>query len=736
MPRTIIVSNRLPVTVLKKNQSIEYKTSEGGLATGLGSVYRQGANRWIGWPGIFLEEESDQLQVAADLQADHMHPIFLTKTEIKEFYEGFSNETLWPTFHYFLQYALYDQKMWETYRRVNQKFCNEVMKIAKPGDTIWIHDYQLLLLPQMLRENLPDSNIGFFQHIPFPSFEVFRLLPWREELLNGMLGADLVGFHTYDDARHFLSSVSRLVGLNNFQGMVDTGKRMVMVDAFPMGIDYDKYAEVAESEETIKRETSYRKSFEDQRIVLSIDRLDYSKGIAQRIEAYEIFLKKYPEFHEKVTLLMIVVPSRDQVGKYKELKEEVDELVGRINGTYGGMNWRPITYFYRSFPLESLSAFYRMSDVALVTPIRDGMNLVCKEYIASKTDQKGVLILSEMAGASKELSDAILINPNDQNQLVNALYRALTMPEEEQRNRIEQMQESLQRYNINHWVNLFMDRLSYIKIKQLSMSTTPLDKQESVLLRQEYASAKSRLIFLDYDGTLVGFQDAPQKARPDQELIDLLENLTSDHKNRVVIISGRDRRTLNDWLGNLDVDIIAEHGVWLKEGSEEWQTIRNMSSEWKRDIRPILELQVNRTPGSFIEEKDFSLVWHYRKVEKGLGELRAREMHMHLSYLASNINLQVMEGNMLLEIKNTEVNKGAAANRWLEKYPADLVLSIGDDRTDEDTFRVMPENAYTIKVGTARSSARYYVDGVKEVRRLLKELMAEPKAEGKLRISA
>ncbi|MFC5270207.1 bifunctional alpha,alpha-trehalose-phosphate synthase (UDP-forming)/trehalose-phosphatase [Adhaeribacter terreus] len=736
MSRTIIVSNRLPVTVLKKHQHIEYKTSEGGLATGLGSVYKQGSNRWIGWPGIYLEEESDQLQVAADLQADHMHPVFLSKTEIKEFYEGFSNETLWPTFHYFLQYAIYDQKMWETYRRVNQKFCNEVMKIAKPGDTIWIHDYQLLLLPQMLRENLPDSSIGFFQHIPFPSYEVFRLLPWREELLNGMLGADLLGFHTYDDARHFLSSVSRIVGYNNQQGLIDTGKRTVMVDAFPMGIDYDKYAEVAESEETLKREQTYRKAIHDQKIILSIDRLDYSKGIPQRLEAFELFLQQHPEFNEKVSLLMIVVPSRDQVGKYKELKEEVDELVGRINGTYGNMNWRPINYFYRSFPLESLSAFYRMADVGLVTPMRDGMNLVAKEYIASKTDQKGVLILSEMAGASRELSDAILINPNDQNQLVNALYKALTMPEEEQQFHMEQMQELVKRYNINHWVNLFMDRLSYIKIKQLSMSTAALDTHEAEVLQNEYASAENRLIFLDYDGTLVGFQDAPQKARPDQELISLLQKITADHKNRVVIISGRDRKTLQDWLGKLDVDIIAEHGVWLKEGGEDWQMIRNLSSDWKKDIRPIMELHVSRTPGSFIEEKDYSLVWHYRKVEKGLGELRARELNSHLSYLASNINLQVMEGNMVLEIKNTEVNKGAAATRWLEKYPADFVMAIGDDRTDEDTFRAMPDNAFTIKVGNTRSSARYYLDSVKDVRMLIQEILTERKAKSGLRISA
>jgi trehalose 6-phosphate synthase/phosphatase len=341
-----------------------------------------------------------------------------------------------------------------------------------------------------------------------------------------------------------------------------------------------------------------------------------------------------------------------------------------------------------------------------------------------------------MAGASHELSDAILINPNDQNQLVNALYKALTMPEEEQQFHMEQMQALVKRYNINHWVSLFMDRLSYIKIKQLSMATTLLDSNEASTIHSEYRNAENRLLFLDYDGTLVGFQDAPQKARPDQELMTLLQKLTADHKNRVVIISGRDRKTLQDWLGKFDVDIIAEHGVWLKEGSEDWQMIKNLSSDWKKDIRPIMELQVSRTPGSFIEEKDFSLVWHYRKVEKGLGEMRARELHTHLSYLASNINLQVMEGSMVIEIKNTEVNKGAAAARWLEKFPADFVLALGDDRTDEDMFRAMPEEAYTIKVGHSRSSARFYLESVQDVRNILKELPNEPKIKAGLRISA
>src|SRR5690606_108174 len=322
------------------------------------------------------------------------------------------------------------------YVKANQEFCNELLKIANPTDTIWIHDYQLLLLPKMVREKLPDVRIGFFQHIPFPSYEVFRMLPWRKEILFGMLGSDLIGFHTYDDMRHFLSSVSRLAGISNERGRIERDKRIIEVDAFPMGIDYEKYTNSAASPQTIEKEIRYRTSLGDQKLVLSIDRLDYSKGIPQRLRAFEIFLQQYPEYQTKVSLIMIVVPSRDSVEQYQELKEEVDLLVGRINGKYGRLNWTPVHYFYRSFPLEALSAFYRMAHVALVTPMRDGMNLVCKEYIASRLDQRGVLILSEMAGASKELSDAILINPNNINRIVTAIHQALTMPEEEQEKRI------------------------------------------------------------------------------------------------------------------------------------------------------------------------------------------------------------------------------------------------------------------------------------------------------------
>ncbi|MCC2546400.1 bifunctional alpha,alpha-trehalose-phosphate synthase (UDP-forming)/trehalose-phosphatase [Hymenobacter sp. BT175] len=723
MPRTLIVSNRLPTKAQRTEAGVSFTPSEGGLATGLGSIYKANDGQWIGWPGLYLDSEAEEAQVTEELRADSMTPVFLTETEIKEFYEGFSNETLWPTFHYFAQYAVYDQQYWESYVAVNEKFCRAVLAVAHPDDTIWVHDYQLLLLPQLLRKALPEASIGFFLHIPFPSQEILRVLPWRTQLLEGMLGADLIGFHTFGYMRHFLSSVHQLLGFANQNGLIDAGSRSVQVDAFPMGIDYDKYAQLATTPETKAVLETYRQALQTPHVILSIDRLDYTKGIAERLRAFELLLKRYPELCEQVCLLMVVVPSRDQVEKYKELKEEIDELVGRINGTYRTLTWNPIQYFYRSFSLEELSAMYCVADVALVTPMRDGMNLVAKEFVASQTQQRGVLILSERAGAARELSDALIINPTDTSQLADTMREALAMPEEEQIQRMSAMQELVQRYNVHHWVQLFMDRLQYIKLKQQTLATFELDEAARSALVQGYGQAGKRLLFLDYDGTLVGFNRAPQRARPDQELLQLLTDLAADERNRVVVISGRDRQTLAQWLGHLPIDLICEHGAWLRPRGEEWTTIQPLNSLWKREIRPLLELHVDRTAGAFIEEKEFSLAWHYRRVDADLGELRSRELSNHLHFLASNTDLQVLEGNKVVEVKNAGVHKGAATARWVDTYPADFILALGDDRTDEDIFRALPDSAYTIKVGqTVRSLARYHVTDWQAVRVLLREL--------------
>ncbi|MDW7694477.1 bifunctional alpha,alpha-trehalose-phosphate synthase (UDP-forming)/trehalose-phosphatase [Flammeovirgaceae bacterium SG7u.111] len=720
--RTLIVSNRLPVTVHEDEGEFSFKPSAGGLATGLSSVYKQGENLWLGWPGIYDVVESQKTEVAQKLKNDNMAPVYLTPEDIEDYYEGFSNKTLWPLFHYFTEFAIYDDYLWEAYVKVNEKFRNEILKHASDGDVIWIHDYQLLLLPSMVREKLPNATIGFFQHIPFPSYEIFRLLPWREQILEGMLGSDLLGFHTYDDMRHFLSSANRVLGYGSTMGKIKINNRLIAVDAFPMGIDYEKFSNATHAPETIDKLKQYFQIFSSKKVMLSIDRLDYTKGIKQRLHAFDMFLEKYPQYQGKVTLILLVVPSRVQVDQYQHLKEEIDTMVGRINGKHSLLDWQPIHYFYRSFSFHDLSALYSCADVALITPLRDGMNLVCKEFIASKRDKRGVLILSEMAGAAKELSESILINPNDVNQLVDAMAQALEMPEAEQIARNEEMQHKVKRYNVHRWVEVFMEQLDEVKVEQEKLNMKLVTGKTADKIVNAYKSSKKRILFLDYDGTLKAFAADPKSVSPDEELLEILTNLTKDPQNKVVIISGRDKSTLHDWVSHLNLDIIAEHGVWLKESGKEWDMIDTLDQSWKDQIRHILELYVDRTPGSFIEDKDYSLVWHYRKADTDFGDLRARELLSNLNYLITNMDLQTMEGNKVIEIKSRVVNKGRAASKWLAKDNWDFVMALGDDVTDEDTFKAMPENAFSIKVGLTVSAALLNIRSTEEVRKLLKSL--------------
>ncbi len=720
--KTIIVSNRLPVTIQKGLKGLSYEPSAGGLATGLGCIYKKGDNIWIGWPGFHDYEMSERDMITSELQKENMVPVFLSRKDVKEFYEGFSNKTIWPLFHYFTEFAQYDQSLWKAYERVNHMFSEELLKYAHPEDVIWIHDYQLLLLPGILRDKLPEATIGFFLHIPFPSFEIFRLLPWRTKMIEGILGADLIGFHTYDDIRHFLSAVNRILGLDNTVGKIRYDNRLISVDAFPMGIDYEKYQQAPRHKETIKKIKHYTNVIKGQKMILSIDRLDYTKGIKQRLEAFDLFLQKYPKYLSKVSLFLIVVPSRDKVGQYKQLKEEIDTMVGRLDGKYSRIDWTPIHYFYRSFSFHGLSALYSLADAALITPLRDGMNLVCKEYIASKLDSTGVLILSEMAGSAKELSEAISINPNDQLQIVQAIDKALSMPREEQIAHNKEMQEKLQRYNIHNWVDIFMKQLIAIKEEQAKAQMWLISENRMNDIAKHYRRSDHRILFLDYDGTLKGFSTDLQSVKPDKALLEIIKNLVADKKNKVVIISGRDRDTLEQWLGNENLDLIAEHGVWYKLAGKQWQTLAALSSEWKPKVRHILENYVDRTPGSFIEDKHYSLVWHYRKAAPGFGEMRARELLFNISFLTANMDLQAMEGNKVIEVKSRAVNKGLSAAHWLKNLSYDFVLALGDDRTDEDTFKAMPEYAYTVKVGLGSSQARFNVKSYYEVRKLLKKL--------------
>ena len=576
MGKTIIVSNRLPVKISEADGGVELKQSEGGLATGLGSIYQDGSNLWIGWPGVEITSEERRTDVQNKLEDLNLRPVFLSQEEINLYYEGFSNEMLWPIFHYHPTYAKYEQSYWESYKSVNSKFKDLITEAAEPGDIIWIHDYQLLLLPGLIRAELPDITIGFFQHIPFPSSELFRLIPWRKELLEGMLGADLIGFHTFDDARHFLSSATRLLPVHSLSNVVTFNHRPIVVESFPMGIDNQKFESMPQEKSVVELVAELKQTFNGFKMVLSIDRLDYSKGILQRLEAFDLLLQKNPEYLEKVILYMVVVPSRDTVPHYKELRDQIDMLAGNINSRYRSLNWLPVHYYYRSVNEEMLSALYNMADICLVTPMRDGMNLVCKEYVASRTDNTGVLILSEMAGAAKELVDAIIVNPNNTSDICDAILQAISMSAEEQQCRMIQLRNMVLKFNINHWVKVYMQRLNEVKKLQESSKAKLLTGQSRAKLEHRYAQSRNRVIFLDYDGTLVGFQSDINRASPDDDLYQLLTQLSSDPSNKVVIISGRDHQTLEDWFGQLPLDLIAEHGVWTKVHEDKWTQLQGI----------------------------------------------------------------------------------------------------------------------------------------------------------------
>lgn len=714
--RLFIISNRLPINIEQSADKIQVNASSGGLITAISGYLKNAEennfteNYWVGVPSC---SASVWAKAEDNIQSNEYNylPVFINKKPYEQYYNGFSNSVIWPLFHYFPSYAEFSKDHYESYLHCNKIFLDVILNHAKPTDTIWIHDYHLMPLANMIREHIPGITIGFFLHIPFPSFEIFRIMPkaWQEEILKGMLGADLIGFHTIDYADHFLRCVQMILGLDNEMHVLRYKDRLVKIDVFPISIDYDKYHNAFDNKKVTKLRNNYKQQFENKKVIFSVDRLDYTKGVYNRLKAFEYFLLNYPEYKEKVAFILVVVPSRDSISKYAERKKMIDEYISHINSSIGTINWQPVIYQYTNLEFEELLAMYTYCNLALITPLRDGMNLVAKEFVASRKDGKGVLILSEMAGAVRELTEALTINPHDIEEIAANIKAALVMDEKEQQERILTMQDRIKNYDVNMWATDFLTQLRAIKIKQKEFEIRFVDYSTKQLLVDNYQKASDRLLLLDYDGTLLPFSSNPGSAIPDNTLIDLLTRLSESKRNTIYIISGRDSSTLDKWLGHLPINLIAEHGARFKTNGKGWDIDPKVDNEWKDNIEKIMKSYAVRCAYSFVETKSFSVAWHYRNANPDQAKLRAAELYVELSGYTNNLGLQIILGNKVIEVRNKGVDKGAAVKKVIHDHAYDFILACGDDTTDEDMFRELAPlpQAFTIKIGGEASFAKY-----------------------------
>ncbi len=732
--KLIIVSNRLPVTFSASAGRLHVEKSVGGLATGLQSYvesFHQSAPdreiRWVGWPGINGGRGVGR-KIRNYRNGIRLHPLFFSQQTKEEYYDGFSNKVIWPLFHYFPDRCIFKESYWQAYKRVNMQFSREIAKIAKPGDIVFVQDYHLMLVPRYLRKIRPDIAQTFFLHIPFPSIELFRILPtdWRNELLQGLLGADLVGFHTHEYVQHFHSSIHKLLGYEQHMGKFFVNGHTVSTNAFPLGINYTFFSEAQTNQEVKKEREKLNETIGNCRVILSVDRLDYTKGILNRLQGYEQFLQENPKWHQKVMLLLVLAPSRTTVESYQHMKRAIDEYVGRINGKFGNFSWTPIIYQYKSMPVEKLIALYDRSDVALITPLRDGMNLIAKEYVAAKSDELGVLILSETAGSAKELVEAIRINPNSKTEIADAIKEALTMPKKERKQRSKAMRSRLAKSTVGDWGNTIIHSLEIEITQRQHLSAKQLQETSSQSLVSDWSRSTHRLLLLDYDGTLTPYTKEPQMAKPSKRLRNVLKYLAQKDHTDIILLSGRDKTTLDQWFGDLPIGLIAEHGSVVKEHGDVWQSIASLPDGWKDNLLPIFHRFVDAVPGSLIEEKEYSIAWHYRAADPTIAAKHLQELNEELGQFTNSGDFQVLNGNKVAEIKPARLTKGSASLPWISKHQHDFILACGDDMTDEDMFSILPTSSYSIKVGLGPTAARFVVVSNRDIVNLLEKIGQTP----------
>jgi trehalose 6-phosphate synthase/phosphatase len=725
MSKLIIVSNRLPVTVRVDAAGVSVTRSTGGLATALSGPHERLSSRWIGWPGDVSRLTAEQRAlVEAALEHAGTVPVHLSPAEMHRYYDGFSNGVLWPLFHYLLDKVNLDARAdWEVYKTVNARFASAIAEQCSPGDTIWIHDYQLMLVPSLLRRLIPRAKIGFFLHIPFPAAEVFRILPWRAQLLRGLLGADRIGFHTAGYRHHFVYSAARVLELEPDEEGIEYEGRRIDLGVHPIGVDTQDLARRAQDPAVRAEAQRIRDEARGRKIVLGIDRLDYTKGIPRRLLAIDRLLEREPEVRDKVRFIQLAVPTREKVGAYADYRRVVNELVGRINGQYGRIDAVPIHFLYQSLELDQVVALYLAADVMLVTPLRDGMNLVAKEYVATRVDDTGVLVLSEFAGAAAELVESLQVNPHDLESVATAVKRALDMPAAEQRLRMRALRGRVAAHDVHEWAQTFLDELGHAGGASVEVGAAPHEPPDEVMLRAQ--QTRGKVLILDYDGTLVPIAALPELAPPDAPLLALLRDLAAQPEVQVHIVSGRRREELQAWLGELPIGLHAEHGFWSRPvGTTTWTPLEDARAGWKSKLRPLLDQATKHTAGSFVEEKTASLAWHYRAADPELSHERVHNLRTDHAELLRENDLELLLGSKVIEVRPRGVHKGRVIPSILAAAPAGAaIVAIGDDRTDEDIFAAVPPDSLTVHVGLDSSRARYRLADPTAVRALLHRLL-------------
>lgn len=774
-----MVSNRLPVTVSKGNDGTPLLTkSSGGLVSISSGLAALGLDvLWIGWPGtITPDDEETRASVRSELATIGCRPVFLDAQVAERFYEGYSNSVLWPLLHTLAGAespvaapGQSNPELWTAYCEATKSFAAEVQSAySGPSDIVWVQDYQLFLLCGELRMRLgPAATISFFLHVPFPQVEVLRTLPEHVDIIQSMLSADLVGFHIEEYATGFLSSVQRVTGHPTLLGRVllpptdtDPG-HLVHVGAFPMGIDFEKWFTASARpwrKDMAEVVTGVRSRFpagDKGKIVFALSRLDFTKGIPHALHAFRALLVRQPSLVGHVLLVLVVIPSREKCEKYGVLRREIEELVGQINGTYSTPAWSPVLYLYRSLSQAETVALYADADVGLVVPLRDGMNLVAKEFVACHAKSPGALVLSSMAGAAKELLGAIVVNPLSVEDVAAGLETALMrMTDDEMILRNTAMAKHLDSRNIGQWARTFVSRLGEVKQAQEAHAVRPLTRGGLCSIADAFRASKRRLIVLDYDGTLVDFTTDPHAARPPAAVLSLLRDLAAVPDTRVLVLSGRDRGTLGSWLSHLPIEVAAEHGAWvLTSLNENGSTARQWKASplqdgvahatWKKSVLTMLRDAAATLPGAAVEEKTASVAFHFRKSRELAAKAASpsavddavRSLRASLAQLTSGMPCRVTDAKEALEVRSLAVNKGALLRSAVSGTKTDFVLVVGDDETDEDAFaeamtssRLASKGAtptvVTIRVGHVLSRARWNVSDVQAVLDMLRTLIS------------